>query len=83
MWCLLENIVLISHTIPISIYVAIEVLKFVQVHLVYTDDELLKDPMELDKKTMGLISETLAKNKKESYRNAVQITNTEIIENLG
>ena len=39
--------------------------------------------MELDKKTMGLISETLAKNKKESYRNAVQITNTEIIENLG
>ena len=63
---MLENLVLISHTIPISIYVAIEVLKFVQVHLVYTDTDLLKDPSELDKKTMGLLSEVLTKNIKEN-----------------
>jgi len=32
-----ENLVLISHTIPMSIYVAIEVLKWLQVRSVYSD----------------------------------------------
>lgn len=38
---LLENLVLISHTIPMSIYVAIEVLKYFQVRLILSDDELV------------------------------------------
>lgn len=33
----LENLILISHTIPMSIYVAIEVLKWLQVRAVYAD----------------------------------------------
>jgi len=37
---LLQNIVLISHAIPMSIYVAIEVLKWFQVRLVLRDNDL-------------------------------------------
>lgn len=40
----IENIVLISHTIPMSIYVAIEVLKILQVHLVLNDTDMTRDP---------------------------------------
>ena len=38
----LQNIVLISHAIPMSIYVAIEVLKWFQVRLVMQDPDLFK-----------------------------------------
>lgn len=41
---LLQNTVLISHAIPMSIYVAIEVLKWFQVRLVLRDLDLFQDP---------------------------------------
>ncbi len=41
---IIENIVLISHAIPMSIYVAIEVLKMLQVHLILTDTDMNRDP---------------------------------------
>ena len=39
----MENLVLISHIIPMSIYVAIEVLKFFQVRLIMSDSELVTE----------------------------------------
>lgn len=47
-WTLLQNIVLCSHIIPMSIYVAIEVLKWFQTGLVFKDEELMKDPANFD-----------------------------------
>ena len=40
---LLANLVLISHAIPMSIYVAIEVLKWFQVRLVLQDPDLFRN----------------------------------------
>ena len=53
-WAALENLVLISHTIPISIYVAIEVLKWLQVQIIKKDNELMKEPSDLTDLTAGL-----------------------------
>ena len=53
-WAALENLVLISHTIPISIYVAIEVLKWLQVQIIKQDRELMKEPSDLNDLTAGL-----------------------------
>jgi len=81
---LLENLILISHTIPMSIYVAIEVLKWLQVRAVYADYDLMIDPGDLSiKRASNLHSETKNKEKEMFARNMVKITNTEVIENLG
>ena len=40
---ILTNLVLISHAIPMSIYVAIEVLKYFQVKLVLQDPDLFHE----------------------------------------
>ena len=53
-WAVLENLVLISHTIPISIYVAIEVLKWLQIQIIKQDRELMKEPSDLNDLTAGL-----------------------------
>ena len=76
---LLENIVLISHTIPMSIYVAIEVLKWFQVRLISSDRELSKDPKQ---DGVGLDT-NLERQEEKRAANMVRISNTEIIENLG
>ena len=54
LWAALENLVLISHTIPISIYVAIEALKWLQVQIIKQDPELMKEPSDLNDLTAGL-----------------------------
>ena len=62
-----------------SIYVAIEVLKWFQVRLVHSDPDLLKDPSTIDVSFIALEA-----NHHDSYgKNSVQVNNTEIIENLG
>lgn len=51
---LLENLVLISHAIPMSIYVAIEVLKWFQVRNMERDKDLMQDPGNVDLSKMAL-----------------------------
>lgn len=52
-----ENLVLISHTIPMSIYVAIEVLKWLQVRSVYSDQDLMMDPGDIGVSLASMHSE--------------------------
>ena len=81
---LLENLVLISHTIPMSIYVAIEVLKWFQVRLVLSDEDLMKDPGNIDNSLAALdVGSSEEKIRERKQRNMVRIPNTEVIENLG
>ena len=76
--------VLISHTIPMSIYVAIEVLKWFQVRLVLSDEDLMKDPGNIDSSLAALdVGSSEEKIKERKQRNMVRIPNTEVIENLG
>ena len=77
---MLENLVLISHTIPMSIYVAIEALKWFQVRLIASDKELYKDPYGNDALDFNNNDE---KDSNRKAANMVRIANTEIIENLG
>ena len=82
-WAALENLVLISHTIPISIYVAIEVLKWLQVQIIKKDHELMKEPSDLTDLTAGLDIDLSKREKARKELNMVQITNVDILENLG
>jgi len=66
-----------------SIYAAIEVLKWFQVRLVKSDADLMRDPGSYDI-SMAALGVTHAGAAAETkVRNMVKITNTEIIENLG
>ena len=75
---MLEYIVLISHTIPISIYVAIEVLKWFQVRLISKDRHLITSVSRLKEEINHYLS-----SKQEIEDKKVKISNSEILENLG
>ena len=75
---MLEYIVLISHTIPISIYVAIEVLKWFQVRLISKDRHLINSVSRLKEEINHYLS-----SKQEIEDKKVKISNSEILENLG
>ena len=60
-----ENLVLISHTIPMSIYVAIEVLKWLQVRSVYSDQDLMMDPGDIGVSINSMHSEHRSEKLKE------------------
>ena len=75
---MLEYIVLISHTIPISIYVAIEVLKWFQVRLISKDRHLNNSVSRLKEEINHYLS-----SKQEIEDKKVKISNSEILENLG
>ena len=67
-----------------SIYVAIEVLKWLQVKSIYSDYDLLKDPQD-DNALASFYQSKVEPEKLEQMRarNMVKIANTEVIENLG
>ena len=67
----MENLVLISHTIPISIYVAIEVLKWLQVRIIKQDEELMKEPSDMNDMTIGLDIDLSKRNKARKELNMV------------
>ena len=75
---MLEYFVLISHTIPISIYVAIEVLKWFQVRLISKDRHLNNSVSRLKEEINHYLS-----SKQEIEERKVKISNSEILENLG
>ena len=75
---MLEYVVLISHTIPISIYVAIEVLKWFQVRLISKDRHLITSVSRLKEEINHYLS-----SKQEIEDKKVKISNSEILENLG
>ena len=75
---MLEYFVLISHTIPISIYVAIEVLKWFQVRLISKDRHLITSVSRLKEEINHYLS-----SKQEIEDKKVKISNSEILENLG
>lgn len=90
---------LISHAIPMSIYVAIEVLKWFQVKQIAADHELLRDPKQPQSQLMleqsalmtnpagaqqSSATSSIRTNLTQLPRTSVvRISNTEIIENLG
>ena len=75
---MLEYFVLISHTIPISIYVAIEVLKWFQVRLISKDRHLNNSLSRLKEEINHYLS-----SRQEIEDKKVKITNSDILENLG
>ena len=66
-----------------SIYVAIEVLKWFQTGLVFKDTELMKDPANFDPSRAALQESHKDQIKARKERNMVKVINKEVMENLG
>lgn len=66
-----------------SIYVAIEVLKWFQVRNMEKDPQILQDPGNVDLSKMALGTGIKDQLQELAERNKVQISNPEVIENLG
>ena len=67
-----QTLVLYSHAIPMSIYVAIEIYKTIQINHIHGDKTLNKRHL------MTSVEELMFKRKK-----AVKVCNSEVLENLG